>query len=149
MTFREHVYPPASWLIIGGLFSLSTAYVMLIWLGPWWASGVLVGLTALIGGWFASTTLRITVDADALRVNHCHLTWPYVGEVSAMDRLTTNAILGPEADACAWVAMPPFANRAVQVTVDDCCDPHPYWVIGTRRPEELAHAISTQGKCND
>lgn len=144
MKFREHLLPPIGWFLIAGLFVLSTAGVFLIWLGEWWAMGVFVGLTLLIGGWFVTQSRQVVVDEDGLSAGGAHLEWEYLAAATALDRADTDALLGPGADASAWTVVPPYTRRAVRVDLDDPADPHPYWLIGTRRPEELAHALTRE-----
>ena len=47
------------------------------------------------------------------------------------------------ADARAFVTQRPWLSESVQVTVDDAADPHPYWLVSSRRPAQLAAAIET------
>lgn len=51
-------------------------------------------------------------------------------------------VLGPEADARAWVACPGWVSRAVLLPVVDPEDDTPYWVVGSRHPERLAAALT-------
>ncbi|MFC6344403.1 DUF3093 family protein [Nocardioides hankookensis] len=36
----------------------------------------------------------------------------------------------------------PYLKRAVRVEITDPADPAPYWLVATRRPEELAGALA-------
>ncbi|MGJ3509697.1 DUF3093 domain-containing protein [Enemella sp. A6] len=141
MEYRETVAVPLWWLIVGGLFCISTALVFLVWKGPEWAVLVLVGLTALIGTWMASMSYRVQVDRDGIRVGRGLLEWPWVGGAVALSRAETEAQSGPEADVRAWFRLPPYTQRAVRIEIDDPQDPHPHWLVGTRRPEEFAAAV--------
>lgn len=141
MEFREAVTVPVGWLIVGGLFCVSTAVVFLVWKDPFWAVGVLIALSALIGGWMASMTYRLSVDEDGIHVGRGVLGWPWAGGAAALSVAETEAQSGAEADARAWLKLPPYTRRAVRIEIIDPDDPHPYWLIGTRRPEEFAAAI--------
>ncbi len=48
---------------------------------------------------------------------------------------------GPEADARAYLLLRPYLKRAVRVEITDPADPAPYWLVSSRRPEELARAV--------
>jgi hypothetical protein len=63
------------------------------------------------------------------------------GEVTALDEDQTRALRGPRADPAAYLMSRPYLPRSVYIAVDDPAARGPYWLIGTRRPEELAAAI--------
>ena len=46
-----------------------------------------------------------------------------------------------DADARAYLLLRPYLSRAVMVPVDDPADPTPYWLVSTRRPDELVAAL--------
>lgn len=144
MEFRELVAAPAGWFIVGTLFILSTAGVFLIWMGPWQGALVLVGLAGIFALWVSSMAYRITVDEHGIRVGRSLLEWDYVGESSHLTGAETQNLSGPAADARAWLKLPPYTRRAVHVEVRDAADPHPYWLIGTRRPEEFVAAVQAR-----
>lgn len=50
--------------------------------------------------------------------------------------------LGPKADQRAWVVVRPWQRVAVRLPVVDPEDDTPYWLVGTRRPVALVHALS-------
>ena len=33
--------------------------------------------------------------------------------------------------------------ESVEIAVDDAADPHPYWLVGTRQPQQLLAALSS------
>ena len=50
-------------------------------------------------------------------------------------------VLGPGADPRAFLFTRPFVGPVVRVDLRDPADPHPYWLVSTRRPGELAAAV--------
>jgi hypothetical protein len=50
--------------------------------------------------------------------------------------------MGVRAQRDAWVRVKPWARNAVLLPVDDPDDDTPYWLIGTRRPIDLAVAVA-------
>ena len=58
-----------------------------------------------------------------------------------LDKDQTRALRGPRADPAAYLMARPYLPRAVYIAVDDPAAVTPYWLIGTRRPAELAAAI--------
>jgi hypothetical protein len=59
----------------------------------------------------------------------------------SLDERQTKAIRGPDADPSAFLFLRPYLRRAVYVEVDADQGATPYWLIGTRRPADLAAAI--------
>ena len=66
----------------------------------------------------------------------------FLGAVRPLTVEQTRRLRGPTADLRAHVATPAWLPRAVQVRLEDPDDDTPYWLVGTRRPEELAAAIT-------
>jgi hypothetical protein len=50
--------------------------------------------------------------------------------------------MGVRAQRDAWVRVKPWARTGVLLPVDDPDDDTPYWLIGTRRPADLAVALA-------
>jgi len=59
-----------------------------------------------------------------------------------LDREALRRVRGPQADARAWVAVPSWVGTGVLLPVVDPDDDTPYWVVASRRPEQLAAAIT-------
>ena len=47
---------------------------------------------------------------------------------------------GPSLDARAWLSIRGWVDPVVKVTLADEKDPTPYWLVSTRRPEDLKAA---------
>ena len=63
------------------------------------------------------------------------------GEVAALDEAQARALRGPRADPGAFMLIRPYLKLAVYIEVTGEHQDRPYWLIGTRRPAELAAAI--------
>ena len=59
----------------------------------------------------------------------------------ALDEARTRALRGPSADPRAFMLIRPYLKYAVYIEVTAEHQDRPYWLIGTRRPAELAAAI--------
>ena len=53
--------------------------------------------------------------------------------------------LGPRLDARAYVCLRAWARTGVHVVLEDPQDPTPYWLVSTRRPQDLAQALRAAG----
>lgn len=142
MSYREKLRAPASWWAIALVFGLTFVTAVGFYLGPVVAAGAGVVTTvgiatalAVIGG----TTVQ--VDERGLTVGRSLLEWPYVGDATVLDAAATHDRLGPGADARAHVVQRPYIAESVEVVVADAADPHPYWLVSTRQPAQLAAAI--------
>ena len=93
---------------------------------------------AVLLAWGAAT---IEVTAAELRAGSQRLPLDRIRSVTALDAAQTRALRGPQADPAAYLLVRPYLPRAVYVAVAD----RPYWLIGTRKPDELAAAIERAG----
>jgi hypothetical protein len=72
-----------------------------------------------------------------------------VGAPVALDAADTRRRAGVDADARAYLLLRPYLKRAVMVPVDDPADPTPYWLVSTRRPDELVAALDAAASGRD
>ncbi|MCW5954368.1 MAG: DUF3093 domain-containing protein, partial [Propionibacteriaceae bacterium] len=82
------------------------------------------------------------VDDDSLRVGEYRLEAEYLGEVLANSAGETRARLGQDADRRALLVVRGYIPTSVEVGIDDPADPHPYWLVSTRRPDDLTRALA-------
>lgn len=142
MDYHERLTAPAWYWLVAIVFGVSTIFAVGIWYGPWVAAaGALVVTAAITVALAWAGRIDVAVDDRGLRVGPSLLEWPYVGSVEALDAEATRQRLGVKADARAFTVEKAWLSESVLVTVADPADPHPYWVIGTRRPAQLAAAI--------
>ena len=83
----------------------------------------------------------IEVTGGALRAAGSVLPLARVTSVQALDEEQAAAMRGPQADPAAHMLIRPFLKSAVYLEVDDPDGQVPYWLVGTRRPAELAAVI--------
>ena len=140
--FSERLRPSNwAWLIpLSAAAALALAYSVA--LGP---VGALVTFIAVFGIG-AYVLLRsfatVRVDDQVFRAGHARLPLQYVGRVRVLDEEAAARVRSSGADAQAYYLLRiGYSKRAVAVEVTDERDPHPYWVVSTRRPEELSSAI--------
>jgi hypothetical protein len=140
--YRERLAVPAAWWL------LSVPVIVLLggelWAGVGgWAGAVIfavfaVGLVAALVAWGSA---RIEVSDGRLSAGRAVLPLGNAAEVVALDERQAAAMRGPQADPAAHLMLRPFLKRAVYIAVQDPAGQVPYWLIGTRRPAELAAAI--------
>ena len=140
--YHERLRVPVSWWVLGLLSALMLGAGFLAGFDWEPALAVYAALTVplaaflLIWGW-----QRIEVSRSALRVGKSALPLAQAGQVTVLDADQTRALRGPRADPAAFLLARPYLPEAVYIAVEDPAGLTPYWLIGTRRPAELAAAI--------
>jgi len=138
--YRERL-SPGWWMVLAvGLVFPAT---ILIFLPLSIAVGVAAGATLWAGSvavlWFFSPV--ITVSGGVLKVGNAQIDLSYIGPVEAFQGEAARHEKGPGASGLAWLSLRPWVDPVVKITVVDSADPTPYWLISTRRPEELRTAL--------
>jgi hypothetical protein len=140
--YRERLRVPISYWLLGALS------VAIIGTTLWAGFSVLVAIAvyAVIGGACAAVLLNwggatIEVADGQLRAGGAALPLQEAGQVTQLDEAQTRAMRGPRADPAAFMLIRPYLKLAVYVEVSDTAPGAPYWLVGTRRPAELAAAI--------
>jgi hypothetical protein len=142
MLFRERLSVPVLWWVLSVGFSLSLLLAIGLYTGPAWGIGA--AAAAMVGaiGLFLRAAILIVVDSRAIRVGRAQIDHPYIAGCRALDAEATRRRGGVEADARAHLVLRPYVASAVEITLDDPADPVPYWLISSRRPNELAAALT-------
>lgn len=143
--YFERLVVPATWYVVAAAIVGSVFLALFFFLGP--ETAVLAALvTCAIVGWvFVRASLAIRVDDDGvLQVGRARLEPRWRGAVRVLDADATRERLGVHADARAWLAVRGYVDSAVEVEVADPADPHPYWLVSTRRPRRLCAALGGQ-----
>lgn len=142
--YAERLYPPVSYALIALIVGLSFVTAVGWYLGPWFAAGATIVTLVGIGTFLiAIGRTRIAVDERGFSVGPSLLEWSSMGPPITLDAVAARARLGVGADARAFVVERPYIAEAVEISVLDAADPHPYWFVATRRPARLAAALAS------
>jgi hypothetical protein len=140
--YTEQLRAPASWWLLG-MFS-AFIFASTAWAG----FSVLVAIESYVvicGGTAAALLIwgraRIEVSGGELRAGKTTLPLAVAGQVAALDEAQTRVLRGPRAEPTAFMLLRPYLKLAVYIEVTGEHQDRPYWLIGTRRPAELAAAI--------
>jgi len=142
--YRERLYSPPSWWLIG----MTTALILgaIVWTGfdPLLTLAVF-GAPILITAAFLINWGRcvIEVTGNELHVGQDVLALGDVGEVRALDESQARAMRGPRADPRAYNLIRPYLRCAVYIEVCGRVEGPPYWLLASRRPADLAAAIES------
>lgn len=144
--YCERLSVPLRWWVQGVMLvaTLWLAFVVAMpALAAWLATAVL--LAALFALLLSYGAPRIEVTGGELRVGRAHIGLEHLGTIEPLDPEAARRVAGVEADARAYLMLRPYLKRAVRVQVTDPADPAPYWLVGTRHPDELAAALRRAG----
>ena len=166
--YHERLWVPVSWWLLG----LVVMVILAAELAAGFGELVVTAIYAILLGGGAAMLLswsrpRIEVAGGELTAGRARLPLAVAGEVTALDRAQTRAIIGPRADPAAFILIRPYLREAVYVEVTEPAfgtvrrrrlrwrrwRPHlevtepalgaPYWLVATRHPAELAAAINS------
>jgi hypothetical protein len=142
-SYTEHLRAPAAWWLLG----LSTMFIFASFVWAGFSALVAIGSYLVFCGGTAMVLLiwssaSVEVSGGELRAGKATLPLALAGEVVALDEAQTRVIRGPRADPAAFIMTRPYLKLAVYVEVTGEHTGRPYWLIGTRRPAELAAAIN-------
>ena len=83
----------------------------------------------------------IEIDDNELRINNAHIELKYLGACTTLDIDQMRNTRGRDADPSAFLAIRFWSPRGVLVKVRDSRDATPYWLISSKRGDELVKAI--------
>ncbi len=140
--YRERLHVPLRWWV-QGVMLIATLWLALVVAIPgavaWAVTAVCLGILGALFVSYGGAEVRV-VDG-VLRVGRAHIDARHLGAVTALDAEQARRTAGRDADARAFLVLRPYLDRAVRVDIADPADPAPYWLISTRRPDQLAAAI--------
>lgn len=141
-SYRERVWP-SPWLFV------ATALVIPASLLVFLPINLAVGIATAVVLYGACVVLLVTaapviaVDGGILRAGRAQVPVGIIGETQAFRGEEARQERGPRLDARAWLLIRGWVDPVVRLRIDDPADPVPYWLVSTRRPEELMSAIES------
>ena len=132
------------WLI-AFVYFLFLSLVLSIWaaLGNTPALITFALLTIWLVYLYFKTALKIEVDQTHLRVGKAVIEHMYIGEVEVLTPAQVKLIRTRDADPLAFLAIRFWSSKAVKVQIVDARDKTPYWLITTKKGNELMDALKS------
>jgi hypothetical protein len=142
LLFREKLIPPLwGWVALTG-FSLMLAISVSAVFGNFVAIIVFLILDVL----FIFIAIRfspvIKVDDQYLYANKAKLPLKIISQATSLNARQTTKIRGVDADPKCFSATSPLINTAIRIDFEDVADPHTYWLLSTRKPEQLSKVLN-------
>jgi len=150
--YSERLGVPLRWWV-QGVMLVATFWLAFVVAMPAAVAFLLTAiLLILLAGVFLSYGgVRVAVEPGAPGRDGPEAVWFRAGRARIESRFLTGAVAldaeqtrrtaGMDADARAYLLLRPYLKRAVRVEITDPADPTPYWLVSTRRPEELARVV--------
>lgn len=88
-----------------------------------------------------SLTSKITVSENELRIDKAHIERKYLGKVTVLDSDAMRLLRTRDADPAAYLAIKFWAAKGIKIEIADSRDMTPYWLITSKRGEELAASL--------
>jgi Protein of unknown function (DUF3093) len=140
--YAERLRIPVLWWLITavGLFVL--------WLVVGAATGGIPALifTAAVAAVVVTILVRygaapVVVDGEMFTAGRARIEREHLGPAEALTGEAARLARGRDCDPRAYLVLRPYLSGAVRVQLTDPADPTPYWLVATRRPEQLAEAL--------
>jgi len=142
--FHERLLPGiGAAIVLAGLIALlSIAFGAALGALVGWL--IALGLALATGMAIYRGAPTVVVDETGLHAEGATLPWIAIGPAQALDRQQARQARGPGAVASRFTVLRTWhAATAVLVEVRDPADPHPAWLLSTRRPEALVTALAS------
>lgn len=138
MIFKEVLRPPI-WLL-AFIYFLLLSLVIAIWAAFDNNVALVAFIVATIAIVYIAIAMRstITLDSEEFRIDRAHIEIKYLGSATVVDSQTMRLLRTRDADPAAYLAIRFWISKGIKITVVDPRDPTPYWLITSKRGEEIA-----------
>ena len=140
--FRERLHP-SPWLHLVALLALPASMLVLapVSLPAGIATGVVLSGGLIVLLWALAPVIEI---ADGvLRAGRARIPLRLLGPVEVARGEEARQARGPGLDARAWLMLRGDVDPVVRIEILDDDDPTPYWLLSSRRPDDLALALGS------
>ncbi len=139
-TYRERLWP-APWVFVATALVIPASLLVFLPISLPVGAAVAVLLYGAIVGVLLLTTATIEVTGTDFRAGRARMPRSIVSRAQAFEGAEATAERGVRLDARAWLLLRGWIPGVVRVELDDPSDPTPYWLVSTRRPDELEAAL--------
>jgi len=140
-TYRERIFPGIS-AFLSTILIIPAALIVFLPISV--AIGIVVAilLYLVVLCFLLFSSPLVEVSNGTLHAGPASLPVSVVRTAEAFTGEEATAERGRRLDARAWLMIRGWATGVVKVDLDDPNDPTPYWLVSSRRPNELADAIN-------
>ena len=122
------------------IYFLLLSLVVAIWAAFDTTATIATFTAATVAIIYLALAMRSTISFDGkeLRIDRAHIDIKYLGDVEVLDSPAMRLLRTRDADPAAYLAIKFWLPIGVKITVVDPRDPTPYWLITSKRGEEIA-----------
>lgn len=104
---------------------------------------VLLPIPIWLSFWLSRTRIEVveTGGVKELHVGRAHVPVDLISRAAAVPASAKSAALGRQLDPAAFVQHRPWVKTMALIVLDDPEDPTPYWLVSTRRADDLVAAL--------
>ena len=138
MIFREVLRPPL-W-VLAFIYFLFISVVISVWAAlDNRATLVTLFISTIALIWISiAMTSEITFDGNLLKIDKANIEVKYLGKVTVLDKTAMRLLRTRDADPAAYLAIKFWEPRGIRIDLNDPRDKTPYWLITSKRGEEIA-----------
>ena len=142
MIFREVLRPPI-W-VLAFIYFLLLSIVLSVWAAfDTRATLITLAISTLALIWIAiAMKSEITFDGNIFRIDQANIEKKYLGKVTVLDRSAMRLLRTRDADPAAYLAIKFWEPRGLRIDLNDSRDATPYWLITSKRGEEIAALLN-------
>lgn len=84
---------------------------------------------------------KIVIDEKELRIGNAHIELKYLDTVQLLSKDEMRLLRTRDADPAAYLAITFWISTGVKITLKDERDSTPYWLVSSRKAEELTSTL--------
>jgi hypothetical protein len=140
--FKEVLRPPI-W-VLAFIYFLLLSLVIAFWAAFDNRTAFVTFLMATIAIIYIAIAMRstISIDGQELRIDQAHIEVKYLGGVEKLTSPQLRLLRTRDADPAAFLAIKFWLSTGVKITISDPRDPTPYWLVTSKRGEEIAALLN-------
>jgi hypothetical protein len=139
--YRERLWP--AWSVC--VFVLLVAVGLGIIVAPFGVPVMLVVavvMTIVLEGLLLGSTTTVGVEQGCFVAGRARIPVRFLGPPEVLDAAGMQYARGPGLDARAYLCLRGWIGPGLRIPVTDPEDPVPYWLVSSRRPQQLADALA-------
>lgn len=139
--YTERLWPSVSFYLATLLIIPALTVLFTPWSLP---AGLVAGVIAyaLILTIFLLASRRVQVIGSKFTAGYASIDVAHLGEAQVLNDQELRVAIGRRLDARAYLCVTGWVKGGVKISINDVDDPTPYWVVTTRRPQQLLDAIA-------
>lgn len=139
--FRERLWPSA-WVFLSTALVVPASFLVFLPINVIVGVVTAVVLYGSIVAILIATSPIIAVTGETVVAGRASLPIRFAGAAEGFEKEQARLERGQRLDARAWLVIRGWVGPVVKIPVTDATDATPYWLVSSRRPEELATAIA-------